>query len=167
MINLADLDPNTPILVGAGQHSEQLSDASYAGLSPVGLAAAAANEALSDAVDAGTPAVEVAASIDAVYAIRTVGDTGPRPTRAQRAPFGAAENFPESVAQRIGSSVVDFGARVGERRAIGSSNQGDGKGLSGYIVVEAPDLDAAVELAAGCPNLTRGGGVEIGAIVTE
>lgn len=68
---------------------------------------------------------------------------------------------------RIGGSVVDFGARIGERKALGSSDHGDGKGLSGYIVIEAADMDAAIEVARGCPNLTRGGGVEVGAVMTE
>lgn len=34
--------------------------------------------------------------------------------------------------------------------------------LGGYTLVEAKDLDAAVELAATCPILERGGGVEVG-----
>lgn len=66
----------------------------------------------------------------------------------------------------IGGSVVDYGARIGERRALGSSDHGDGKGVSGYVIVEAEDIEAAVALASGCPGLTRDGGVEVGAVVT-
>jgi acetyl-CoA C-acetyltransferase len=105
MTNPTDLDPNTPILVGVGQHSEQIQDESYAGLSPVGLAAAAAAKALNDAAEAGTSSGKLAAAVDAVYAIRTVADTGPRPARRARAPFGSPDNFPGAVASRIGASA--------------------------------------------------------------
>jgi hypothetical protein len=31
----------------------------------------------------------------------------------------------------------------------------------GYSIIEAPDMDAAVELAKGCPILTAGGSIEV------
>jgi len=36
--------------------------------------------------------------------------------------------------------------------------------LGGYSVVTAEDIDGAAALAAGCPAIQLGGGVEIGAV---
>jgi hypothetical protein len=33
--------------------------------------------------------------------------------------------------------------------------------VNGYIVIEADDIDAATELAKGCPTLDAGGSVEV------
>jgi hypothetical protein len=63
----------------------------------------------------------------------------------------------------IGGSIVDPGNRVGESKALG-----DGQGktvLSGYSVISAVDLDAAVILAKGCPGLAQDGAVEVGEII--
>jgi hypothetical protein len=64
----------------------------------------------------------------------------------------------------IGSSIADFGHRVGRVRALGDG-PGDESALAGYVIVTAPDLDAAVTLAGGCPGLRHGGGVEVGEAV--
>jgi hypothetical protein len=61
----------------------------------------------------------------------------------------------------IGGSIADFGHRVGRVRALGDG-PGDHSALAGYVVIAAADLDAAVELAKGCPGLRHGGGVEVG-----
>jgi hypothetical protein len=61
----------------------------------------------------------------------------------------------------IGGSIADFGHRVGRVRALGDGAS-DKSALAGYVVVTAADLDAAVELANGCPGLRHGGGVEVG-----
>jgi hypothetical protein len=66
--------------------------------------------------------------------------------------------------QEIGGSIVDFGHRVGRVSALGAG-RADGNALTGYVVVAAGDLDAAVALAKGCPGLRSGGGVEIGETV--
>jgi hypothetical protein len=61
----------------------------------------------------------------------------------------------------IGSSIVQQGSRVGDSRTLGSA--GDGRSaLSGYTVVKAASLDAAEQLAAGCPGLAHGATVEVG-----
>ena len=65
--------------------------------------------------------------------------------------------------QQIGSSISDFGHRVGQARAVGA---GPGAGvLSGYIVVNADSLEAAAALAESCPAVRQGGGVEVGELV--
>lgn len=63
--------------------------------------------------------------------------------------------------ESIGSSIVDFGHRVGPGPVLGAPGRGSDE-LSGYVVVTAETLDAAATLAAGCPGLAQGGAVEIG-----
>ncbi len=70
--------------------------------------------------------------------------------------------------EQIGGSVVDFGNRVGQVRSLGGSRSGTGAGqdvLTGYVVISANDLEAAVAVAKGCPGLQSGGGVEVGETV--
>ena len=65
-----------------------------------------------------------------------------------------------------GSAFLDMGAPVGSSKTVGSDAVTDGGGVnpaSGYSLVEAADLNAAVEIAKGCPNVTLSGGtVEVG-----
>ncbi len=63
--------------------------------------------------------------------------------------------------QQIGTSIVDFGRRVGRVTALGTS-EADGMALAGYVVISAGDLDEAAGLAKGCPGLRHGGAVEVG-----
>ena len=65
--------------------------------------------------------------------------------------------------ERIGAQVVDWGRRVGQARMEGAAATASDE-LSGYIVVTAEDLDAAAEIAQGCPGLRAGGRVEVGAV---
>ncbi len=70
--------------------------------------------------------------------------------------------------QEIGGIVVDFGHRVGRVSALGSSGTDTGAGrdvLTGYVVITADNLEAAVAVAKGCPGLQHGGGVEVGETV--
>lgn len=64
----------------------------------------------------------------------------------------------------LGSAIVDGGAATGAARTVaagGSVTDGGSRGLSGYSVVSAESLDAAVELAKGCPVLEVGGDVDV------
>jgi hypothetical protein len=65
----------------------------------------------------------------------------------------------------LGEAVVDGGNAVGASRTIvadGSTSDGGGTNpLTGYSLVNASDLDAAVSLAKGCPILSAGGSVEV------
>ncbi len=90
------LDPRTPVLVGVGQASERIDDPGYRALSPVGLGAAAAGEALADS--AAAPGA-VAAAIDVVAGVRQFEISTPRAT----APLGRSDNYPRSVARRVGA----------------------------------------------------------------
>ncbi|WP_066361341.1 acetyl-CoA acetyltransferase [Herbidospora mongoliensis] len=83
-------DPRTPVLVGAGQVSERLGDPAYRALSPVELAAAAAAQAI-----AGLDP----RAIDTVAAVRQFEISTPQAV----ALLGRSNNFPRSVAARIGA----------------------------------------------------------------
>ncbi|MBN9558194.1 MAG: acetyl-CoA acetyltransferase, partial [Alphaproteobacteria bacterium] len=88
------MNDDTPVIVGVGEASERIDAPDYAALSPVALAAAAAKAALQD-----TGVDGAAARIDVVAAIRQFEISTP----AARPPFGASDNFPRSVARRIGA----------------------------------------------------------------
>jgi acetyl-CoA C-acetyltransferase len=86
------LDPRTPIVVGVGQSSELLDSPDYRRRSPVDLAADAAREALADAgADAD--------AIDTVAGTRQFENSMP----GARAPLGRSNNYPRSVAGRLGA----------------------------------------------------------------
>jgi acetyl-CoA C-acetyltransferase len=93
---LADLDPRTPVLAGVGQASERLGQPGYQRRSPVDLAADAARAALADT--GADPAV-IAAAIDTVAGVRQFEISHP----AARSPLGRSDNYPRSVARRVGA----------------------------------------------------------------
>ncbi len=65
----------------------------------------------------------------------------------------------------LGDAVVDGGAPTGAAKTVvadGSATAGGGANpISGYSLINATDLDAAVSLAKGCPILANGGSVEV------
>ena len=89
-------DPRTPVLVGAGQSSERIGEPGYRRLSAVELAAAAAREAIADS---GADVEAVAAAIDVVAGVRQFEISAP----GDHAPLGRSDNYPRSVANRIGA----------------------------------------------------------------
>ncbi|GGN23073.1 acetyl-CoA acetyltransferase [Streptomyces fuscichromogenes] len=90
-----ELDPRTPVLVGIGQVSERLGEPGYRKRSPVQLAADAAQEALADS----GAATEVADIVDTVAGVRQFETSAP----GMPAPLGRSDNFPRSVAARLGA----------------------------------------------------------------
>jgi hypothetical protein len=64
---------------------------------------------------------------------------------------------------QLGSAIVDAGNPFGPSSSVDSSgSNGAAKtGLSGYSVITADSLDAAAELAKGCPVLAHGGKVDV------
>ena len=91
-----NLDPRTPVIVGVGQASELLTGENYRQRSPVDLAADAASEALADT---GADPETVAAAIEVVAGVRQFEISAP----GARAPLGRSDNYPRSVAGRIGA----------------------------------------------------------------
>jgi acetyl-CoA C-acetyltransferase len=89
-----NLDPNTPVVVGVGQAAERIDDPNYHGMSPVELAAAAARAAVADC-----GVEDAAAAIDTVAGVRQFEISG-----VINAPLGRSNNYPRSVANRIGAA---------------------------------------------------------------
>ena len=65
----------------------------------------------------------------------------------------------------LGKAVIDGGNPVGKSSTVRSdgsvAKDGGANPASGYSLVEAATLDAAVTMARGCPLLTAGGSIEI------
>ena len=89
-----NLDPRTPVVVGVGQAAERIDDPDYRVMSPVELAAAAVQAAVEDCGGAA-----VSAAIDTIAGVRQFEISGP----VANAPLGRSNNYPRSVAKRIGA----------------------------------------------------------------
>jgi hypothetical protein len=65
----------------------------------------------------------------------------------------------------LGDALVDGGRPIASATTIqgdGSVVTGGGSNpVTGYSVIDAADVDAAVQLAKGCPVLTAGGSIEV------
>ncbi len=64
----------------------------------------------------------------------------------------------------LGSAVVDGGNPVGRAWTIASDGTVEGGGANpstGYSVLSAPNMDAALIMARGCPIIRSGGTVEL------
>jgi acetyl-CoA C-acetyltransferase len=103
--NIPDL---TPVIIGVGQVTERLESADYKGLSNVELAAEAARRACDDAADVARLVPE----IDTVAGLRTFEHSTPQ----YATPFGKSNNFPHSIARRLG---------ISPKQAIWASAGGD------------------------------------------
>ena len=63
--------------------------------------------------------------------------------------------------QGMGTALVDGGGAVGRSRNVsagGITEDGGANPLSGYTVIEAADIDAACDMAKGCPMVADGSG---------
>jgi len=69
----------------------------------------------------------------------------------------------------LGPALVDAGNPVGDTRVVDAdgtvSTDTDLELVSGYSLLEAADIDAAVDFARDCPILLGGGTIEVGEIV--
>ena len=90
------IDPNTPVLLGAGQFTEHLDD-DFVGFTPEELAAKACEAALSD-TGAGAA---VAAQIDRLACVRLFAHSVPEPIVPVIAPFGRSSSPPLSILRRL------------------------------------------------------------------
>ncbi len=66
--------------------------------------------------------------------------------------------------ETMGSAIADGGAPVGMSNTVTASGVEDNGGshpLSGFTLVTADSIEAATELAKGCPILQDGGTVEV------
>ena len=65
---------------------------------------------------------------------------------------------------QLGSAVVDSGGPTGTAKTVGkggSVSDGGSRRLTGYSIVAADSLHAAVKFAKGCPVLEVGGAVDV------
>src|SRR5262249_14009938 len=99
LMRTGGLDPRTPVVAGVGQVSERLGQPGYRRRSPVDLAAGAARAALADS---GADPAAVSPAIATVAGVRQFEISSP----AARAPLGRSDNYPRSVAGRIGATPV-------------------------------------------------------------
>ena len=88
-------DARTPVIVGVGQFTERLESPDYRGMSSVELATEAARAAL---LDTGADVAAVAGAIDVIAGTRQFEISGRTP-----APLGKSNNYPRSVARRVGA----------------------------------------------------------------
>jgi len=64
----------------------------------------------------------------------------------------------------MGKAVVDGGHPLGQAKTVsakGVAGNGGANPITGYSLIEAKDIDAAVKLAKGCPIHDGGGSVEV------
>jgi hypothetical protein len=61
----------------------------------------------------------------------------------------------------MGGHLVQLGNPAIDRTTVGECRP-EHTELGGFSVIEADDLESATVIAKGCPQLPRGGGVEIG-----
>jgi hypothetical protein len=66
----------------------------------------------------------------------------------------------QSFFEGIADHIVDPGQPVFERTSLGDI--GATTQLGGYSIIEAGDLAEAAALAAACPSVDNGGGVQVG-----
>jgi acetyl-CoA C-acetyltransferase len=126
-------------VVGVGQSSERLDDPDYRRRSPVELAAAAAREALAD-TGAGPDAV--AAAVDTVAGTRQFENSVP----GARAPLGRSDNFPRSVAVRVGADPT--------RAILGVSGGQSPQHLINELAATIATGDAEVALIVGAEAIS-------------
>lgn len=69
----------------------------------------------------------------------------------------------------LGKSLVDAGNPTMPGKTIAANGKvSDGGGsnpISGYSIIEAKNLDEAVKLSKGCPQLAGGGSIEVAEIM--
>lgn len=64
----------------------------------------------------------------------------------------------------LGSALVNPGAILGMSKTLAASGVSDDGGanpLSGYMIIKADNIDAAIEMGKTCPIIENGGTIEI------
>ena len=140
-----ELDPRTPVVVGVGQASERLGQPGYSGRSPVDLAADAARAALSDT---GADPAAVAAAVDTVAGVRQFENSTP----GARAPLGRSDNYPRSVAGRVGASparaVLEVSGGQGPQHLVNEFAAAIAAGQGEVVLLFGSEAISTIEAAA-------------------
>ena len=98
------------------------------------------------------------------YLLAYHGGSIPEGEEAQAASLEAWNDWMEAV----GEQLLDGGNPVGQSKTVsadGKASDTEGDRVTGYSIVEADDIEAAVEIARGCPILADGGSVEVAELV--
>jgi hypothetical protein len=69
---------------------------------------------------------------------------------------------------QVGKSMVDVGNPAGSNRTVaanGAVSNGGGNPATGYSIIDAPDMDSALNAAKMCPQLKSNGSVEVAEIM--
>jgi acetyl-CoA C-acetyltransferase len=147
-----ELDPRTPVIAGVGQASELLGTAGYRQRSPAELAADAVREALADT---GADPAAVTAAVDTVAATRQFENSAP----GARAPLGRSDNFPRSVAGRVGAvprrAILEVAGGQSPQHLVTELAAAIAAGRTGVALVcgaEAISTARALARAAGRPD---------------
>jgi hypothetical protein len=72
-------------------------------------------------------------------------------------------------AASLGPALVDPGAPLARSRTVSPDGVTEGQAaaaLGGYSIIEAADLDAAVQLVRGHPYVARGGSLQVSEVAT-
>ena len=138
------INDNTPVIIGVGEASERIDAPGYAALSPAALAAAAAKAAIEDA-----GADDIAGQIDVIAAIRQFEVSGP----GAKPPFGAADNFPRSVAARIGAdprhAILEVVGGQGPQHLVNEFAHAIASGETGVALMVGSEAISTVRHLAG------------------
>ncbi len=144
-----NLDPHTPVVVGVGQAAERIDDPEYRAMSPAELAAAAARAAVKDC-DADFESI--AAAIDTVAGVRQFEISGP----VANAPLGRSNNYPRSVANRIGAeparAILEIVGGQGPQHLISEVAAEIAAGHSEVTVIFGSDATSTTRHFAGAVN---------------
>ena len=89
------------------------------------------------------------------------GAGAPAPEEAQQAMAAFM-----AWASSAGEALVDPGAPLGPARTVSAGSVSDGAAdgpVNGYSILQAPDLDSAVDLVKDHPFVSRGGSLQVSA----
>jgi hypothetical protein len=91
------------------------------------------------------------------------GAGAPAPEQAQEAMAAFM-----AWASSVGEALVDPGAPLGPARTVTAASVSDGPAdgpANGYSIVQAADLESALELVKGHPFVSRGGSLQVSTAV--
>lgn len=145
MTDSSNLDPNTPILVGAGQSADPIDAPDYHRWSAVDLAAEAAKAAVADAgIDP--------ARVDTVAGIRQFENSTP----FADAPLGRSDNYPRSVAARAGAeprrAVLEVAGGQGPQHLVTEFAKAIAAGAAATVLLFGSEAISTTRAWAGKPD---------------
>jgi len=155
------LSDATPVLVGVGQAAERFGETGYRRRSAVDLAGDAARAALADT---GADPAALAAAIDTVAGVRQFEISLPGVV----APLGRSDNFPRSVAGRIGAAprraVLEVTGGQAPQRLVNEFAATIAAGGAEVVLLAGGEAISTVERYAGAadrPDFTEHAGGDL------